>query len=241
MGSTLKIMPTGDSITRGSYLSGLSEAEKAGLPNHVSGGWRKGLQDRLRTAGIAFEFVGELDYGAYGHDGVVDPDFSPRHHGLAGFSNHALRVGGVVPTPPDVLEAYGVEQIHAPDIVTALDRNRPDIVLLMSGSNGFDAAARDELIETVLTHLDGHLLVASIPPQCPPRPGYEQVEPYNASLTAAVARSAAAGKPFTQVDMHAALSTQDLLEDGVHPSAAGMEKMAEVWWQALQRVLGLTR
>ena len=85
---TLRIMPLGDSITRGSYLalydSGPLAGQPIGLPNPAGGGWRKPLQDKLRAAGVACEFVGELEFGAYGRDGVVDPAFSPRHHGLAG-------------------------------------------------------------------------------------------------------------------------------------------------------------
>jgi lysophospholipase L1-like esterase len=34
--------------------------------------------------------------------------------------------------------------------------------------------------------------------------------------------------------MHAAITTDDLLPDGVHPNQAGMEKMAAAWFSALQ-------
>jgi len=83
----------------------------------------------LRKEGISFEFVGELDYLAYGNNGVIDPQFSPKHHGLAGFSNAAIRNGGVVPTPADVLTAKGVKEIRVPGIIEALQRQQPDIVL----------------------------------------------------------------------------------------------------------------
>jgi lysophospholipase L1-like esterase len=56
-----------------------------GLPNPQGGGYRKPLQDMLRAAAIRYEFVGQLTFGAYGKDGVVDPDFSPNHQGLPGF------------------------------------------------------------------------------------------------------------------------------------------------------------
>jgi lysophospholipase L1-like esterase len=52
----LRILPLGDSITRGSYLA-LKDGEATGLPHPQSGGWRKALQDRLRAAGIAFDLV----------------------------------------------------------------------------------------------------------------------------------------------------------------------------------------
>ena len=97
----LRIMPVGDSITRGTYMGGNT------IANPLGGGWRKPLQDSLRAVGLDFEFVGELDYWAYGLDGVVDPQFFPKHHGLAGFSNTTILNGGVVPTPQEVLDAKG--------------------------------------------------------------------------------------------------------------------------------------
>lgn len=230
-------MPIGDSITRGSYLSlyetGPFAGQPVGLPNPAGGGWRRLLQDKLHAAGVAFEFVGELDYGAYGRDGVVDPTFSPRHHGLAGFGNQSILDGGVVPTPRDVLAAAGVAEIRVPDIVTVLATHRPEVILLMSGANGFDAATRERLVRTILAHFVGRLLVATIPPQCPPREGCEQVAAYNAALPPLVASLQADGHAITLVDVHAALNPADLLPDGVHPNADGMRKIAEAWWQGL--------
>ena len=228
----LRILPVGDSITRGSYLT-LEDGKAVGLPQPDGGGWRKGLQDRLRAAGIAFDFVGELDYLAYGRDGVVDPDFDPHHHGLAGFSNSRILSGGTVPTPPDVLAARGATEITVPPLADVLTREKPDVILLMSGANGFDAAARDRLIRTIGEKSGAHLFVATIPPQKPPRAGWEQVDAYNASLPAVVSAEQAAGRRITLVDMHAALTPDDLLPDGVHPSRAGMEKIAAVWFAAL--------
>jgi len=162
----VRIMPVGDSITRGTYLV------STGLANPLGGGWRKPLQDQLRAAGVAFEFVGDLDYWAYGKDGVVDPSFSPRHHGLAGFSNKRILTGGVVPTMKDVLAAKGVKEISVPGIVEALKRNNPDVVLLMSGANGFNAEDRDVLIRTICANFKGEILVANITPQSEPRKGW---------------------------------------------------------------------
>jgi lysophospholipase L1-like esterase len=228
----LRILPVGDSITRGSYLT-LKDGKALGLPQPDGGGWRKGLQDRLRAAGIAFDFVGELDYLAYGRDGVVDPDFDPHHHGLAGFSNSRILSGGTVPTPPDVLAARGATEIIVPPLADVLTREKPDVILLMSGANGFDAAARDTLIRTIGEKSGAHLFVATILPQKAPRAGWENVDAYNASLPAVVAAEQAAGRRITLVDMHASLTSDDLLPDGVHPSRAGMEQIAAVWFAAL--------
>lgn len=231
--SPLCILPLGDSITRGSYLA-QQDGKATGLPHPLSGGWRKALQEKLRAAGIEFDFVGELNYAAFGRDGVVDPAFDPDHHGLAGFSNSGILKGGVVPTPVDVLAARGVKEIKVPGIVDVLKKHQPDVILLMSGANGFDAPARDQLIRTIGETSSAHLFVATILPQKAPRAGWEKVETYNASLPATVAAQQAAGKRITLVDMHAAITADDLLPDGVHPNQPGMDKMAATWFAALQ-------
>ena len=228
----LRILPLGDSITRGSYLA-QKDDRATGLPHPLGGGWRKVLQDKLRTAGVAFDFVGELQYAAFGSDGSLDPGFDPDHHGLAGFGNTGILQGGKVPTPPDVLEALGVKEIQVPGIVDVLKKQQPDVILVMSGTNGFDEASRDRLIRTIGETSTAHLFVATILPQKAPRKGWEKVDAYNASLPAIVAAQKAAGKRITFVDMHAAITTDDLLPDGVHPNQAGMEKMAAKWFEAL--------
>jgi lysophospholipase L1-like esterase len=233
----LRILPLGDSITRGSYLA-QKDGKATGLPHPESGGWRKALQERLRAAGVAFDFVGELNYAAFGRDGGVDPAFDPDHHGLAGFSNARILTGGVVPTPADVLAARRVREITVPGIVEVLNKQQPDVILLMSGTNGFDAPARDKLIRTIGETSAAHLFVGTILPQRAPRPGWDKVDAYNASLPAIVAAQQAAGKRVTLVDMHAATTADDLLPDGVHPNKAGMDKMAAAWFAAIAQGLG---
>ena len=228
----LRILPLGDSITRGSYLA-KNNGKSTGLPHPDGGGWRKPLQDKLRAAGIAYDFVGELSYAAFGRAGVIDPQFDPDHHGLAGFGNTGILKGGVVPTLPDALAKLGVKQVTVPGIADVLKKHQPDIILLMSGANGFDAPARDQLIRTIGETSTAHLFVATILPQKAPRAGWEKVAAYNASLPAIVAAQKTAGKRITLVDMHAAITMDDLLPDGVHPTQAGMDKMAATWFSAL--------
>ncbi|MEW4565892.1 exo-alpha-sialidase [Bremerella sp. JC770] len=234
----LRILPLGDSITRGSYLTHYStgpfQGGPVGLPTWDGGGYRKPLQDRLRVAQINFDFVGPLRYCAYGTDGKIADDFDPDHCGAAGFSNQGLLQGGVVPTPSDVLHELDVENVLIPGVAKVLDEYHPDVILLMSGANGFDAAARDQLIEKIIRHSDAHLLVSDAPPQSPPRAGWERVEQYNASLPATVQHWQNAGKRISLVPMYSALSKTDLLSDGVHPNRAGQAKIAETWFRALQ-------
>ena len=231
----LRLMPVGDSITRGTYLGqAVRDGQATGLPTPDGGGWRKVLQDQLRDAGVAYDFVGALNYMAYGQDGKCDKDFDPDHHGLAGFSNRGIRLGGAVPTPKDVLAALAVKAVVVPDIITVLKAQQPDVVLLMAGANGFDAKERDVLIETILANSAAHLIVATITPQAAPRPGWEKVGEYNASLPATVAKLKAAGRKISLVDMAAALTAEDLMPDGVHPNQRGLAKMADVWFRGLK-------
>ena len=233
----LRILPLGDSITRGSYLrlyeDGAYRGKAIGLPHSDGGGYRKPLQDQLRAAGVEFDFVGELNYVAHGKDGVVDSRFDPDHHGLAGFGNAGILSGGTVPTPADVLAKLGADNVVVPGIVAVLEKHQPDVILLMAGANGFDDAARDKLIRTIGEHSAAHLFVATILPQKPPRDGWERVAGYNASLPAIVESQRQAGKKITLVKMHAAVSPDDLLADGVHPDKAGLAKMAGVWFESL--------
>ena len=145
----LRILPLGDSITRGTYLaryeSGVRQGQAVGLPNPDGGGWRKLLQDHLRAVGAAFDFVGELNYHSYGRDGVIDAAFDPDHHGLAGFGNRQIISGGKVPTLPDVLESIGKTEVVVPDLVTVLRKHRPEVILLLSGARRIDPSDQREL------------------------------------------------------------------------------------------------
>ena len=233
----LRIMPVGDSITRGTYLKiytdGPYKGQAIGLPNPDGGGWRKILQDKLRSANVCFEFVGELNYHAFGNDGIIDPVFQPHHHGLAGFGNHSILSGGIVPTPQDVLDTINVKEISVPDITTAIKKHQPDIILLMSGANGLDTDARDVLIKTISKTFQGYLFVASITPQKPPRDGYENVLSYNRSLPDFISSLHRDGVNVSFVDMYSALNDDDITNDGVHPNSLGMEKMAKAWFHTL--------
>jgi hypothetical protein len=60
---------------------------------------------------------------------------------------------------------------------------------------------------------------------------------FNAAVPGIVQAKVNAGKRVRLVDMHAALTTADLI-DGIHPTAAGYDKMAAAWYAALRAVPG---
>ncbi|MCQ2380659.1 MAG: hypothetical protein MJ025_07050 [Victivallaceae bacterium] len=228
----LRIMPVGDSITRGSIFRPVPN----GFATKLAGGYRRPLQKILAAAGVEYQFVGELAYWAYGEMGDCDPDFQRYHHGLSGFSNKGILEGGKLP-PPDLALICRSDDIplRVPGIVESIRRWKPDVILLMSGANGFNDAARDSLVREIANNFSGDLFVATIPPQKPPRGGFEQVASYNSTLQGVLANLA---KSKTKcrvhyVDINPALTQDDISGDGVHPNQSGLDKIAKVWGKAI--------
>ncbi|MEV6304970.1 RICIN domain-containing protein [Actinoplanes sp. NPDC051861] len=60
---------------------------------------------------------------------------------------------------------------------------------------------------------------------------------FNATIPGIVQSKVSAGRRVHLVDMHAALTTADLI-DGIHPTAGGYDKMAATWYAALRSVPG---
>jgi lysophospholipase L1-like esterase len=222
-GQTLRIMPLGDSITRGN--------NDINFPNgDVPGGYRKELGQRLDDAGFAVDFVGSRnDNAAAG----MDPD----HEGepgartdeiLANFSNYA----GMA--PDTVLLMAGTNDIlqNVP-IATAADHLED---LIQAITLGFPARK---------------LYVATIPPitQAWPtqNPQYSaaylnaQADLYNIEVRNLVQQHASEGRNVSLVDMNAqiVLTHPDPANnfyqpgDGVHPGAAGYDQLGLLWFNAL--------
>ncbi len=231
----VRIMPIGDSITRGSWFGEVKNATATSL----GGGYRKPLQEKLRTIGYPYQFVGELAYWAYGEVvGSCDPEFQRYHHGLSGFSNKMIREGGTLPYSDNVriFRDKSCKQLSVPGIEESLRRWKPDVILLMSGTNGFNAAERNKLIDTIARNFSGTLLVATIPPQKAPSQGVEQVDEYNRSLAPFLAASHPHWKcRVFPVDVNSKLDKDDLLPDGVHPTQAGLNKIAGAWFEAIKK------
>jgi hypothetical protein len=90
------------------------------------------------------------------------------------------------------------------------------------------------LIDKIRSTAPGvELFVATITPESDPTLE-ARVQAYNAAIPGVVAQK---GNQVHLVDMHAALTIADLA-DGVHPNAAGYDKMAARWYDALRSVPG---
>ena len=182
----------------------------------VPGGYRIGLWQRLSGAGYRVDFVGTQFNGPAA---LGDHD----HQGLPG---------------------WRIDQIDA-TITGWLNSAQPRTVLLHIGTNdilqNYNVSSAPNRLSTLIDHIvaaapTADVFVATIIPLA--SAGQEAAaRTFNAAVPGIVQSKVAGGKRVHLVDMHAALTTADLV-DGVHPTAAGYDKMAATWYTALRSVSG---
>ena len=205
----VRIMAMGDSHTYG--MIGYTN-------NETSGGYRSLLADKLKGAGLKFDFVGSQNSGPAGYDN--------QHEGYNGWQSNQLN-----------------------DIAAkALADHKPDVILLISGSNDakMDSVATmkadlSKLLDTIYANSpDTQILLGTLPP---PRPENvanippSKVAEYNAQLPSLVATKAAGGMKIKLVD-NSNLNLSDVRplggDWGVHLNDQGYEKLAGNWFNALK-------
>ncbi|MEV4350036.1 ricin-type beta-trefoil lectin domain protein [Actinoplanes sp. NPDC049596] len=182
----------------------------------VPGGYRIGLWQRLAGAGYRVDFVGTQSNGPAA---LGDHD----HQGHPG---------------------WRIDQIDA-NITRWLQAANPRTVLLHIGTNdilqNYNVASAPSRLSTLIDHITAtapaaDVFVATLIPLA--SSGQEAAaRSFNAALPGIVQSKVNSGRRVHLVDMHAALTTADLI-DGVHPTAGGYDKMAAVWFAALRSVPG---
>ncbi len=189
----------------------LGDSITFGSPNPAYGGYRRLLGKLLTNDGYVFDFVGSRRSG----DGVV-PD--PDNEGHPGWTIQQIKEG---------IDSSGW-----------LESYQPDIILLHLGTNDIthrQAAAApgnlSALLDDILARLPAtRVIVAQI---IPFRRGPERVhQSYNDAVAAIVASK---GPRVSKVDMQNILSPADYA-DGLHPNAAGYDKLARAWEAAIHSV-----
>jgi len=182
----------------------------------VPGGYRIGLWQRVNSNGFRVDFVGTQFNGPAS---LGDHD----HEGHPG---------------------WRIDQIDA-NIVGWLQSTTAHTVLLHIGTNdvlqNFNVSGAPGRLSTLIDHItntvpSAEVFVAQIIPLA--NAGQESaVRTFNAAIPGIVQTKVNAGRHVHLVDMHSALTTADLT-DGVHPTAAGYDKMAATWFNALRSVPG---
>jgi lysophospholipase L1-like esterase len=182
---------------------------------NVPGGYRVELRKRLLADGFDIDFVGSMSNGP---DSLVD-------------KNHEGHIGWTIELIANSANGW-------------LDAYQPDVILLMIGTNDMvtdwlyaSAPARlGALIDQLGDRLpNAQLVVASITPTTVEEWNRRAVV-YNAAIPDMVRLKASEGRNVSFVNMNGALDGGDI-DDGVHPTAAGYDKMANAWHGALVPLL----
>jgi lysophospholipase L1-like esterase len=183
---------------------------------NVPGGYRTGLWQRLVAANYTVDFVGSQSNGP---SNLGDHD----HEGHSG---------------------WRIDQLDA-NIVSWLQATTPHTVLLHIGTNdiiqNLDLANAPQRLSTLVDHIiatvpTAEVFVATIIP-LGTASQETSVQAFNAALPGIVQAKVNSGAHVHLVDMHSALTPADLA-DGIHPTSAGYDKMAVVWFTALRSVSG---
>ncbi len=208
----LKIMPLGDSITRG-----------ATIPGDVPGGYRTRLYQVLTKANVTVHFVG-------GEETNPDPKNlpEPHHEGHSGWRIDQL----------DGTDSAGKIDHHFID--DAMKKFDPDLVLIHLATNdivqGFGVKGAPKRLDDLISRIvedkpEVQIIVAAIIPIKNPKLD-EQVNEYNRAVAALVKHQAAAKHHVSGVDMHSSISVNDFA-DPYHPNRVGYDRMGEIWGRAI--------
>lgn len=205
---TIRIMPLGDSITQGYTF--------AYKPIQLRAAYRQSLWYRLKNAKYDVDFVGSQIAG-----NALVPRFDYHHEGYPGYTTY--NIANMV---------YGL-----------LSKNTPDIILLHIGTNdwGTSITGVTKILDAIdrfeknnnhhITVILARIINSSI---------YESwITTYNKNLQTMANKRIAKGDDIVVVDMEhgAKLNYSTDFDDYLHPNANGYNKMAAVWFNALEKVI----
>jgi lysophospholipase L1-like esterase len=213
-----EILPLGDSITEGFGGTG--------------GGYRARLHLLLNNAGDSFNLVGSLTSNSTPALVASDQHY---HEGHSGFRIDQIEgdLTGLVSSDPAFDTSNGGHWLDG-GIAVGRPPIFPDLILLHIGTNdanqGRTSTQMQASLQSLLTKIrttrpNAQVIVASLILRTD-NAGREATQmSYNSAIPGIVA---AQGANFHFLDMHAVLGPGDL-NDGLHPTQAGYDKMADAW------------
>jgi lysophospholipase L1-like esterase len=214
---SLNFLAFGDSIT-GCYFDSL-------VGDFPYCGYERRVYNRLRM-----EFgccAGQFAFYNKSEGGETTAD------GLARFSATITSPG----LPPEKARLY-----------PATSKNTvPDLVIIMEGTNDLNQGVDDLTIESNLSAMVGlarqagkQVILATIPPTFDPDPGERQhrISQFNPRIFEIAAYYRI---PVADVYGRFAGHPEWMSSDGLHPNDAGFDQMADVFFQAIVDLLGLTQ
>lgn len=188
----------------------LGDSITSGFNSPPHWGYRGPLWSLLTTGGAAIDYLGEFQDGP---SSLPDRD----HQGTLYQTADQL-----IPLAPGLMTQY-----------------RPDIVLLMIGSNdiegGQDAPSLGDEISQILDGIAAQspgvtVYVSTLTPLSADRTGSDVIPLANEEIRSAVAQAQAEGQRVRVVDPNLSLSD---LTDGVHPDDSGNGKIAQAFFDAM--------
>jgi hypothetical protein len=217
-GQVLQILPLGDSITQADI-------------DHF--GYRYRLWAKLLDAGVTFDFIGSENLNFFGNPSwpsIGGQSFDSDHEGHWGWEANEILDG----------------RVGEGNLATWLKGYTPDVVLMHLGTN--DALHADttqstvQELEQVIQILQADnpavtILMAILIPSTDPEAW--RIPPVNAEIPAIARRMQTPTSTIVVVDQWTGFDTSTDMYDPWHPNAAGEEKMAQNWFEALLAVAPL--
>ncbi len=204
-----RIMPLGDSITKGIYGN-------AGPPDDLTVGYRQPLYLMLRSAGYQVNFVGSLQAGS-----EAVPDFDEDHEGHPGWRDDQIAAHvyeWLVANPADIVLLHvGTNGLEASaddveEILQAIDRYSKDTVVVLA------RIINRVSYSSVTTQFNNNVAAMA------------QARIAEGDKIVLVDMEHGAGIVYARYP-------DGDMADNLHPYATGYEKMAVVWLEALQLLL----
>ena len=220
---SLKIMPLGDSNTRGKALD--------------RAGYRDDLWALFQDNDLRVNFVGSAT--------SENPEIVLGQNNTYVFDKHHQGHGGFAIAGVGASNAWS--DLNS-EIEGWLKQAKPEIVLLMAGTNDilFQNETPEDTVKEMISLIDKilawsdevYLFVSSIPPIDPSalEDGTlfnQKAEKYNNLLANLLTGESYQNKKIRFVDNRDLFTSDDLLDDGIHLTPEGYKKLADAWFKMM--------